>query len=443
MYKRFKQRVYEIIRSTKAGDKASLVYSIILCLLVIASSLCVILELIGMPDAVSRYLVTFEYVTVGIFALEYFLNLWVSDLIYPECKNKLAAMWEFITSFESLVDVLSIVSIVFNSIPKEFAVLRLIKLLKLARLAKMSGHIKSSQKVHDFVYKIQNRTNQIIDKAEAGDIPSKIFDYTITILIVISVSFIFVETFPLTPGIHQAISVAEMVIAGIFAVEYVLRVWTAPLDDPDMRPDKARMKYIFSFMSFIDILSIVPVFVVNLPTTTGVLKIFKLCKILRLAKASRYLSGIANFGRAIQKKKKQIVLSIVFIALMICICSVLMYSFENSVQPDVFENGVSGVWYCIQIMVDADSDIRPMTPIGQALSTLMLLLGGCMFGVPVTIVATSFEDMVAEQAGEEEEPPEAQTTGEDLYDLLRKYDAMDEADQVKFAHYISHTKDPE
>ena len=91
-------------------------------------------------------------------------------------------------------------------------------------------------------------------------------------------------------------------------------------------------------MSLIDLLSIVPVFVANLPTATGILKIFKLCKILRLLKASRYLNSIANFARAIQKKKKQIIMSIIAIAVIMAICSVLMYSFENK---DVIEDVIN------------------------------------------------------------------------------------------------------
>ena len=198
-----------------------------------------------------------------------------------------------------------------------------------------------------------------------------------------------------------------------------------------MRPDKARMRYIFSFISLVDLLSIVPVFVADIPTATGILKIFKLCKIIRLLKVSRYLNSIANFGKAIQKKKRQIVMSIIAITVMIMICSVLMYSFENKEQPDVFTNGFSGVIYSIQTMIDTDADIAPVTPIGQALSTFMLLLGGGMFGVPIAIIATGFEDMIAEQAGDGDED------NTEIYDTLRMYDSMSESDKARFRRFIA------
>lgn len=430
-YKKFKKRIYEIIGPSQKGDKISIIFDILLCGLVILSSIAVIVELITKSETLIHYLGVFELITVGIFIIEYILRLWVCEFQYPECKNKLQAVWEYITSFDSLIDILSIVSIIFNQIPKEFAFLRLIKLIKLVRLVKMTDYIKTTNQTSLKFEKIKIRVNEIIDKGKEGDKLSKAYDIISVILIIISVSFILVETFVLPDIVHQILLAFEIAIACLFAVEYILRVWTAPLDYPNLRPDKARMKYIFSFMSLIDLLSIVPVFIASLPTSMGILKIFKLCKILRLVKASRYLSGIANFGLAIKKKKKQIVLSMVALVIIILICSVLMYSFENKEQPDVFSNGFSAVLYCFQMMADADSVISPVTPIGQVLSIVMLLLGGCVLGVPIAIIATGFEDMIKEQAGKGDK---------DIYEVVKMYDLLSEEDKVRFSRIINSNK---
>lgn len=429
-YKNVKKRVYEIIGPAAKGDTLSYIADIFVCALVLLSSVAVIVELIGVPEQVQHALEIFEYTTVAIFAVEYLLRLWVCEFAYPECKNKFAALKEYITSFDSLIDILSIVSILFNQIPKQLAFLRLIKLVKLARLVKLSEHVKTSDAHREKAERVKKRINEIIDKGRADDKASKVYDSVSVIMILLSVSFILVETFPISAQLHRFLYIFEVIIACFFAVEYVLRVWTAPMEYPDLRPDKARMRYIFSFMSLVDLLSIVPVFVANLPTATGVMKIFKFCKILRLVKASRYLSGVANFGKAIQAKKRQIVLSVVAICIMIVICSVLMYSFENKAQPEVFNNGFSGIYYSFQVLMGGDGGIEPVTAIGEALATLMLLLGGCMFGVPVAIVSTGFEDMIAEQAGEEEEDT-------DVYELMKQYDTLSDEDKTRFRAYTS------
>jgi voltage-gated potassium channel len=277
--------------------------------------------------------------------------------------------------------------------------------------------------------KISKRVNEIIDKGEEGDIVSKIYDILSVVLILLSVGFILLETFALPAWLHNTLYGFEVGIACLFAVEYVLRVWTAPYEYPELRPDKARMVYIFSFMSLVDLLSIIPVFVANLPTASGILKIFKLCKILRLVKASRYLSGIANFGLAIKKKKKQIIMSIIAMVVLVMICSVLLYSVEHDAQPEVFKNAFSGVWYSLQTIFESDAEIALTTPAGQALSTMMLLIGGCMIGVPIAIIATGFEDMIAEQAGEAIED-------KDLYEVLRGYDKLTETEKERFQRIV-------
>ncbi len=342
-------------------------------------------------------------------------------------------MKEYLTSFDSLIDLLSILSILFNQIPKELAILRLIKLLKLVRLVKMAGYIKTSGGLEARIKKISKRVNEIIDKGEEGDTLSKVYDIVSVLLILLSVSFILLETFAIPQWLHDTLYGFEVGIACLFAIEYLLRVWTAPYEYPDLRPDKARMVYIFSFMSLIDLLSIIPVFVADLPTASGVLKIFKLCKILRLVKASRYLSGIASFGAAIQKKKKQIVMSIIAMVVLVLICSVLLYSVEHEAQPEVFKNAFSGVWYSLQTIFESDAEIVLTTTAGKALSTMLLLIGGCMIGVPIAIIATGFEDMIAEQAGE-------QKADKDLYEVLRGYDKLSDEEKEKFHRIIETEK---
>ncbi|MBP3437070.1 MAG: ion transporter, partial [Clostridia bacterium] len=411
-WKKLKGWIFRVISPAQKGDKLSLSFDIFYITLVLLSAVSVFFELIGVPAEMEHILHIFENVSVGFFIAEYLLKFLVCEYEYPEARNKWEAMKEFAISFESFIDIISILSILANGIPKELAFLRLIKLVKLVRLAKISEHLGHTRKSSKMEI-LQRRVYVIIDKDEKGDVLSRIYDILSVALIFISISFLAVETFPLSVGAQAVIRDFEKAIAVIFLVEYVLRVWIAPLNEPGLRPDKARMKYIFSFMSFIDLLSIVPVFVVFLPSTAGILKIFKLCKIVRLVKASRYIGGIAAFGKSIAANKKKILLSLVAISLLIVICSLLMYSFEHDTQPEVFQNGFSGIVYSVMMMTGSDTEIVTLTPMGQALSTLMLLLGACLFGVPLAIVSAGFEKMIQKQSGEEEEEEKEKCEGKE------------------------------
>lgn len=435
-YKKFKKRIYEIFGTTKKGDKLSIFMDIFFSVLIVLSCICVILELFIQNEEIINLLVKFEYITIGIFIFEYLIKLWVCEFEYPECKNKREAIKEYITSLDSIIDLVSIGSILFNQIPKDLAVVRLLKLIKLVRIFKIGEHNENNddnedQKEHQVskYERFKMRIHEIMTKDTSGDLASKIYDIISITLIFLSVGFIVTDTFTFNDTIHTILIYAEMIIACFFLLEYIVRIWLAPYEYPELRPDKARVKYIFSFMAIIDILSILPIFVVNLPNTTGVLKVFKLCKILRLVKSSRYLSGVAAFGVAIKNKAKQIVFSIVALTILVVICSLIMYSLEHEVNGVVFENGLSGIKILLSSITPIiQAEGAPITSAGQMLLSIMTLLGGCIFGVPVAIVAGGFSDMISKQAGEDEEKVEKVIT---QYQELTKEEKEEFLDKIK------------
>jgi voltage-gated potassium channel len=431
MFKKIRNRLFTIIGPTKKGDKVSSFYDIFICSIVFLSSVAVIFELIDISEQVNNILRIFEYVAVGIFILEYLIKLSLAKYFFPNSKNTWEAIKEYLISFDSFIDILSIVSVLFNEIPKELTMLRLLKLVKLVRLAKMGDYIENVVPKDSKLERAQKRVYEVIMKDKEGDKLSKIYDIAIIVLIVISVALLTVETFEIPSVWHEVISTFEIVIACIFAVEYVLRVWIAPLDYPDMTHDKARMHYIFSFMSLIDLLSIVPVFIVGLPNTTGVFKLFKLVKIVRLVKISRYINGIAAFGEAVKAKRKQIFFSTVAMIILIIICSLLMYSVEHDAQPDVFTNGFSGFVYGFSSITSfGETDVGPVTTMGKILSTVMLLLGGCIFGIPVAIIGDAFGTMVSKQSGEEEKEEV------DILEMAKQYKELDDEAKENFNKLI-------
>ena len=433
-YKKFKKRIYELFGTTKKGDILSIIIDIFFAILIISSCLCVILELFVTDPSIVNLLVKFEYITIAIFIFEYLVKLWVCEFEYPECKNKREAIKEYITSLDSIIDLVSIISILFNQIPKEYGMIKMLKLIKLVRIFKIGEHNENdgndNHKEHQLTKyeKIKIRIHDIITKDTSGDKLSKIYDIFSVTLIFLSVGFIVTDTFTFNDMVHNILIYSEIVIACFFLLEYIVRIWLAPYEYPNLRPDKARVKYIFSFMAIIDILSILPIFVVNLPSTTGVLKIFKLCKVLRLVKSSRYLSGVATFGIAIKNKAKQIIFSIVALVILVVICSLIMYSLEHKENGEVFENGFSGITILLSsITTIVQAEGAPITSAGQMLLSIMTLLGGCIFGVPVAIIASGFSDMISKQAGEDEEK---------VTKVFEQYEELNDEEKEEFLEKI-------
>ncbi len=409
--KRFKLGVYNMLFPKGKRSKASIIYDSVMFFMIFVSSACVFVDIFGLFSEYKTLIYDIELGITVLFIIEYLIKLWIADLRYPE-SGKFRSRIEFITSFESFVDLISIFAILFNSIPSELMAFKLIKSVKLVRLIKfteLTAENGESAKEH----RIKKRVYEIICKDTDGDIASRIYDIFSISLIFLSVIMLIADTFTIEGAGKTILHVSEYVVAILFTLEYIVRVWTSSIEYPDCDPDRAKMKYIFSFMALIDLLSIVPVFLTGLDSTLATVKILKLFKILRLVKMSRYLSGINRFASAVASKKKQLMFSMSTIAMLMVLCSVFIYAFEHGTQPEVFSNAFSGITYSFVTLTGiGDSSVELVTSLGKTFSTIMTVLGVCIFAVPVTIVTEEFMASSHESTAEDEaeaEPEESQT----------------------------------
>ncbi len=415
--KKFKQSVYDMLFPKGKRSVASIVYDSIMFFMIAASSICVFIDLFGLLVEYKEIIHKIELYITFLFIIEYLIKLWVADLRYPDF-GKFKARIEFITSFESFIDLISIFAILFNGIPSELMAFKLIKSVKLVRLLKFT-ELTAENGESEREHRIKHRVYEIICKDKDGDIASRVYDIFSITLIILSVVMLIADTFTLE-GIGKTIlHVSEYIVAILFTLEYIVRVWTSSIEYPDCDPDRAKMKYIFSFMAVIDLLSIVPVFLTGLDSTLAIVKILKLFKILRLVKMSRYLTGINRFASSVASKKKQILFSMTTIALLMVLCSVFIYAFEHGSQPEVFKNAFSGIVYSFVTLTGiGDSSVELVTSLGKTFSTIMTVLGVCIFAVPVTIVTEEFMATSHESTVEEEPETEpAEPTALDLSEL--------------------------
>ena len=246
--------------------------------------------------------------------------------------------------------------------------------------------------MRNFYENAKKRTFEIIEKSQKGDILSTIFDYFIVILISLNVASVFLETFELSVYLNNFLRKFEIFSIIIFTIEYILRLWTSTLLYPDKNSFVARVKYVFSFMAIIDLLSILPFY---LPfffnVDLRVLRALRLVRLLRIFKANRYTHAIQKVLFVIKNKSTDLISSIFVIFILMLISSVLMYSVESPVQPEVFKNGFSGLWWAVATFTTVGyGDIYPITSVGRFLSAIIALLGIGLVAVPTGIVTSGF-----------------------------------------------------
>jgi len=231
-----------------------------------------------------------------------------------------------------------------------------------------------------------------------------VFDSFIILLVIINMLIIIAETFSGLPGwTFTDLSYLEVFIVIVFTIEYLLRLWTCIYIYPDMPHAMARIKYIFSPMAVIDLMSFLPFYLTLIsPLDLTILRMLRVLRLLRILKINRYITALGSIGAVLRKKHHQLVSSMIVVLIMMVMASILMYSIENIAQPDKFINAFSGLWWAISTVTTVGyGDIYPITIPGKIIGSVIALLGIGLVAVPTGIISSGFIEVVKENDNEE------------------------------------------
>ena len=227
-------------------------------------------------------------------------------------------------------------------------------------------------------------------------------DWFILLLIAANVLAVMLETVPdwgtRFAGVFHAF---ELVSVAIFSVEYVGRLWTAPLD-PKYRQDRAvvgRLRFAARPLLVIDLLAILPFYLVALGVTLD-LRFLRALRLVRLFRLTRYSKGAEAFGRVLKDRQDKLVIATSANFLVLVIASSVMYYIEHPAQPDVFSSIPATLWWGVVTLTTVGyGDVVPATALGQLVGSVVAVLGIGMFAMPAALIATGF----TAAAGMEEE----------------------------------------
>jgi len=237
---------------------------------------------------------------------------------------------------------------------------------------------------------------EVIQPAENGRFSSRVFDLSIMVFILLSVSSVFTTTFDLPPEWHEILQRFELISIIVFSVEYLLRIWTADLLYPGTGFFRSRMKYIFSAMALIDLLAILPFYLpMILPVNLIGIRAVRLVRLLRIFKLNRYSDALSSVWNVFRSKGKEICASLFFVMILLVVASLLIYYAEHDAQPKQFQNAFSGLWWAVATLTTVGyGDIYPITPIGRVLGATIAILGIGMVAVPTSILSAGFVEVL-------------------------------------------------
>jgi voltage-gated potassium channel len=225
----------------------------------------------------------------------------------------------------------------------------------------------------------KDRLYEIIFEADTR--AGKIFDICLIILILTSILLVIFDSIQTVHDrYYRQLRAAELGITIIFTVEYILRIYSV----------RKPSGYIFSFYGIIDLLAILPgiiVFIFAASQSLVVIRAIRLLRVFRILKLNRYTSAGRYLSVAMYRSREKVLIFLAVILTLVVIFGTLMYLIEGS------GNGFTSIpvgiyWSIVTLTTVGYGDIIPLTGIGRAIASLIMIMGYSIIAVPTGIITS-------------------------------------------------------
>jgi len=222
----------------------------------------------------------------------------------------------------------------------------------------------------------------------------KALDYALMALICVNCVFSMLESVERLAVMHgEVFHDFDVVSVVIFSVEYWLRLWTIVEDEDYADPLWGRLRYVMTPLALVDLFAVLPFYLGFIVSFD--LRELRVLRLLRVFKLTRYSNAMGIMTAVLRQEARSMgTVMFVFVVILVFISS-LMYLLEHPVQPDVFTDVPTALWWGVETMTTLGyGDMVPMTPIGKLLGGLTALMGVGMIALPAGIMASGFTEQI-------------------------------------------------
>lgn len=221
--------------------------------------------------------------------------------------------------------------------------------------------------------RLRHSLHVVIDGTDTS--MGKVFDLVLLIAILTSVAVVMLDSVLLFHmKFEKEFYYMEWFFTILFTIEYLLRLYAAP----------NRLRYMFSFYGVVDFLSIIPTyvsfFIVGVQPLL-VVRFLRILRIFRILRMADYMQQAGFLAMALRSSKQKIIVFFVTVAVLVTIFGSVVYVVEGA------ENGYTSIpvsiyWAIVTMTTVGYGDISPKTPLGQAIASLVMIMGYSIIAVP-------------------------------------------------------------
>lgn len=233
----------------------------------------------------------------------------------------------------------------------------------------------------DYKMSLAKKIYEIIFEADTK--AGKIFDIGLLLIIISSIIIIMLESVDYINNRYSYyLLILEWIITILFSIEYFLRIIVV----------KKPLRYIFSFYGIIDLLAILPSYLsLFLPIGHSIIVIrsLRLLRVFRILRLTKYSKEAELISKALLRSKAKILVFLFAIITLVIILGTMMFLIEGK------QNGFTNIpksiyWAIVTLTTVGYGDISPVTPLGQFISSLVMIIGYAIIAVPTGIISVEF-----------------------------------------------------
>jgi voltage-gated potassium channel len=186
----------------------------------------------------------------------------------------------------------------------------------------------------------------------------------------------------------------ELGFAGLFLMEYLLRVWSVGVDSRYVGL-RGRLRYAMTLPALIDLAALLPFLVGLAGSESLMLRLVRLMRLLMLGKLARYSIAFSVLSHAVRARRHELLVSGAIALLVLLVASTMLYVVEGMTQPDAFGSIPRALWWGVATLTTVGyGDVVPQTGMGRFFGALTAIGGIGLIAMPTGILAGAISDAI-------------------------------------------------
>lgn len=176
--------------------------------------------------------------------------------------------------------------------------------------------------------------------------------------------------------------IIEWIFTILFSLEYVVRLIIV----------RSPLRYVLSFYGIVDLLAALPTYISLLVVGADhliVIRVLRILRIFRIFEMVEYSREGSVLMQALHNSRRRIGMFVLFVGLLTVVFGAIMYLVEGP------ESGYTSIprsmyWAIVTMATVGFGDITPHTPLGQFITSIIVLIGYGIIAVPTGIFGAEF-----------------------------------------------------